>query len=372
MRTDVKLGVIFALILVLAGGGYFAFRGGDQTPIPIADGNGKSPSASPIKPKTTTPPQGPNSSSNPVRPNPASRDATTGGNRTPSGLTGQPRPVGSTAPGNASPATTSTTAPAGTGTPAGMSSTTPTTVPIPTSPLSEPSPSVAQERTANPTPVAGANPVAPDNTLAKPTPSVGGPGSPTMTPLTSSPTPRTDQPVDPKPAVAAQSPSVTAPPVTSTPSATTADRRPSSSADASKAAVETHRVQPGDSLSSLAQAYYGDQKFASVLADANPELTNPNVLRLGSLVKIPPLPTNAFNRGEASAAPRTSDTTVVARTSDGKRYYTVKSGDSFYSIARTQLGNAARWKELLSLNDTLVRGDPTALQPGQKVVLPES
>jgi nucleoid-associated protein YgaU len=50
----------------------------------------------------------------------------------------------------------------------------------------------------------------------------------------------------------------------------------------------------------------------------------------------------------------------------------VKSGDSFYKIAKEQLGNAERWKELLDLNKTLVHGDPTQLQPGQTLVLPNS
>jgi nucleoid-associated protein YgaU len=49
----------------------------------------------------------------------------------------------------------------------------------------------------------------------------------------------------------------------------------------------------------------------------------------------------------------------------------VKSGDSFYKIAKEQLGNAERWKELLALNKTLVNGDPSSLQPGQTLVLPD-
>jgi len=55
----------------------------------------------------------------------------------------------------------------------------------------------------------------------------------------------------------------------------------------------------------------------------------------------------------------------------GKRTYKVKSGDSFYKIAKEQLGNAERWKELLALNKTLVNGDPSSLQPGQTLVLPD-
>jgi len=50
----------------------------------------------------------------------------------------------------------------------------------------------------------------------------------------------------------------------------------------------------------------------------------------------------------------------------------VKPGDSLYRIAKDQLGNAERWKELLALNKAVIHGDPTQLQPGQTLVLPDS
>lgn len=127
-------------------------------------------------------------------------------------------------------------------------------------------------------------------------------------------------------------------------------------------------MQVGDSLSSLAQTYYGDSKYAKVLADANAKLGDPNRLKVGSLVSIPPLPADADSRTAAGAATPAS----AKSDANGKRTYTVKSGDSFYSIAKTQLGSASRWKELLALNNSTVKGDPTALQPGQRLVLPES
>ncbi len=131
-------------------------------------------------------------------------------------------------------------------------------------------------------------------------------------------------------------------------------------------AVETHRVQPGDTLASLAQAYYGSERFVTLLREANTQVDDPAMLRVGSVIRIPPAPTPGTNSSVTSAVPMTGSRPVAKRT------YEVKSGDSFYAIARDQLGNAARWKELLALNHDLVKGDPTRLRPGQVVVLPES
>jgi nucleoid-associated protein YgaU len=54
----------------------------------------------------------------------------------------------------------------------------------------------------------------------------------------------------------------------------------------------------------------------------------------------------------------------------GQRNYQVKAGDSFYKIAKEQLGDSSRWKELFQLNKDRVGGDPTNLRVGQTVILP--
>jgi nucleoid-associated protein YgaU len=135
-----------------------------------------------------------------------------------------------------------------------------------------------------------------------------------------------------------------------------------------KAAVDTHRVQPGDSFASLAQAYYGNAKYAKFLADSNPEVADPAKLALGVTVKIPPLPADIDSKVASTAPTKTPAATAAA----GKRTYKVKPGDSLYRIAKDQLGNAERWKELLALNKAVIHGDPTQLQPGQTLVLPDS
>ena len=52
----------------------------------------------------------------------------------------------------------------------------------------------------------------------------------------------------------------------------------------------------------------------------------------------------------------------------GGRSYTVKAHDGLMGIARTQLGNEHRWKEILALNPEIK--DPNQLKVGQTIKLP--
>jgi nucleoid-associated protein YgaU len=142
-----------------------------------------------------------------------------------------------------------------------------------------------------------------------------------------------------------------------------------SAADIRPTAPETHKVQPGDSLASLAQTYYGGSKYAKFLADSNSQISDPAKLVPGTTVKIPALPADID--AKLSAGGPAKPAKPVAANSGGKRTYRVQPGDSFYRIAKDQLGNANRWKELFSLNKNVVHNDPTQLQVGQTLVLPD-
>jgi len=361
MRTDVKLGIVTSMAVVLVAGGYFLFRGDSQAPIPIAD------KASPTAPKSAAkPPAGKQPATNPSRQVNASKDAPA---RTSAPVNREPKvaakpterlPV--TAPKERTPITQPTSEPVATGPTipvyrGSVSTGEPKSDPQITPPITAPSPA---ERTS----LADRSPEStPTNSISPPAVIVPSavPGVVASREPDTGHTSRTliagNDPAQPTPAT----------PVLAKPQPSGAP--PESKLDLGKSAVDTHRVQPGDSLAALAQTYYGNAKYAGFLAESNPGISDPAKLALGATVKIPPLPSDIDTR-MANAAPAKS---VPASTGSaaGKRTYKVKSGDSFYKIAKEQLGNAERWKELLALNKTLVNGDPSSLQPGQTLVLPD-
>ena len=101
--------------------------------------------------------------------------------------------------------------------------------------------------------------------------------------------------------------------------------------------VKTHIVVTGETLGEISQKYYGTGKNWKKIAEANK--VDPSDLKVGQKLTIPVIETAAAT---TSAAPELAN---------GERTYTVLKGDSYYSIAKKELGNAARWKELEKLNN---------------------
>lgn len=149
-----------------------------------------------------------------------------------------------------------------------------------------------------------------------------------------------------------------------------ASRRSRAMRRTSDVAVETHRVQSGDTLTALSKRYYGSTRHTQFLIKSNPSITNPDRLKIGMVVRIPPKPAGAAPPGpQADRAIKRTSGKIPSR--NATRTYRVKSGDSFYVIARDVLGDSARWKELFELNRQAVGGDPVRLQAGQLITLPQ-
>jgi nucleoid-associated protein YgaU len=101
--------------------------------------------------------------------------------------------------------------------------------------------------------------------------------------------------------------------------------------------VKTHVVTAGETLGEISQKYYGTGKNWKKIADANK--VDPSELKVGQKLTIPAIETASTT---ATPAPELAS---------GERNYTVQKNDSYYSIAKKELGNAARWKELEKLNN---------------------
>ncbi len=116
---------------------------------------------------------------------------------------------------------------------------------------------------------------------------------------------------------------------------------------------KSHVVAAGETLGEISQKYYGSGKYWKKIVEANPGL-DPNTIKVGQKLVIPALKES------------TTTDTHAPTPGPGERTYTVKSGDSYYTIAKRELGQASRWKEIEKLNGI----GAEELHVGQVIKLP--
>jgi nucleoid-associated protein YgaU len=125
------------------------------------------------------------------------------------------------------------------------------------------------------------------------------------------------------------------------------------------AGVHTHLVQPGDTLSEIAQHYLGSHRDWVLIVSANPGLDE-NTLRVGKSITIP------------ARAPRSTVQTRVVPTQipAGSRQHTVIDGDSLSTIADRYYGHEKHWLRVFEANRATLGGDPDRLRLGMVLVVP--
>ncbi|GMU82938.1 MAG: hypothetical protein AMXMBFR47_28090 [Planctomycetota bacterium] len=121
----------------------------------------------------------------------------------------------------------------------------------------------------------------------------------------------------------------------------------------------SHKIEKNDTLVSLAEKYYGDRDQWRRIEKANKSL-NAKKLYVGRTIVIPPkedAPASASRTEPAPpAAPASGGTgaTTPAGTRTGRAEtrgtYTVGENDTLVKIARSQLGDGERWREIYELN----------------------
>ena len=129
-----------------------------------------------------------------------------------------------------------------------------------------------------------------------------------------------------------------------------------------------YRVASGDTLSSIAQSWFGREQDWPLILKANPDL-NPDRLRIGQSIVLPPK-----TRGVRAvpAAPRQeSSTASSARPSPGTSYR-IRSGDSLSRISQEAYGTAKYWERIYQANRSLIGDDPADLTVGMSLRIPKS
>ncbi|HWL92206.1 MAG TPA: LysM peptidoglycan-binding domain-containing protein [Phycisphaerae bacterium] len=145
----------------------------------------------------------------------------------------------------------------------------------------------------------------------------------------------------------------------------------------------THTIASGDTLSSISETYYQSSRQTDRIAKANPAL-DPRRLKIGDVITIPapdasvPASASLATSGYPGSTIRTVPAALPARqpvsvpsAARSSRLYTVRQGDTLYSIASRMLGDSKRWKALFEANRGVLKNDPKRLKIGMELTLPE-
>ena len=139
-------------------------------------------------------------------------------------------------------------------------------------------------------------------------------------------------------------------------------------------------VREGDNLAKIAKRYYGSEngnKAVNIkkIFEANKDiLPSQDALKVGQQLIVPALTPAASKALEQittpveSVAPPAVPEPWSAPKAEGVKY-TVKKDDSLWKIATTELGNGARYREIIKLNEGMLP-DENALKPGMILTLP--
>jgi len=138
-----------------------------------------------------------------------------------------------------------------------------------------------------------------------------------------------------------------------------------------------HRIQKGDTLTTIAARYYGSRSknVIDAIYQANrTALSSPDALRLDQVIVLPEIAGLATPSPAAppeSAVKPNAPTEKPAEQNPQPQYrsYQVRKGDRYVTIAKEQLGSEGRWKEIAELNKDIFP-DPARIQHGVRIRLP--
>lgn len=151
-----------------------------------------------------------------------------------------------------------------------------------------------------------------------------------------------------------------------------------------------YTVVPGDTLSKIAAVHLGSGSPAVINAifDANRQvLSSPDVLRVGVELVLPVIRgvLGSSSARSVTGAPTPVRPTLAQPTQGGStfrsvtkqaskppphvRWYQIRKNDRYISIARRQLGDARRWREVYELNKDKFP-DPQRIREGVRIKLP--
>lgn len=133
---------------------------------------------------------------------------------------------------------------------------------------------------------------------------------------------------------------------------------------------DKYTVKAGDTLTSIAAAQLGGAKYQTLIAKLNPTV-DPNKLRLGQVLNMPPKPSTAVTPVAGGTTPPTPailgiTTTRPAGETTG-RSYTVQVGDTLHGLSEKFYGSTKYWPTIVAANPNVKNNTIIA---GQTLVIP--
>lgn len=140
-------------------------------------------------------------------------------------------------------------------------------------------------------------------------------------------------------------------PTPPTPPATTRPSTPRSTPPA----YTSYTVQSGDTMTSIAEEWFGDANLWDLIAKANP-LVDPQRLKVGQVLNLPAKDA----RREAPEVPAGGAAVT----------YVVRPGDTLSKISTAYYGSSAHWKLIYDANRDVIGADASELSVGMKLTIP--
>lgn len=115
----------------------------------------------------------------------------------------------------------------------------------------------------------------------------------------------------------------------------------------------TYKIKKGDTLLGIAKKLYGEERYVDAIVKANPGI-KPTRLRIGRSLTLPKKPSQQQEDSQKKVPLKS---------------YTIKAGDTFYSLAEEVLGDGKSWRKLWTLNRGTVK-NYNRLPLGTEILLP--
>ena len=136
------------------------------------------------------------------------------------------------------------------------------------------------------------------------------------------------------------------------------------------AATRTHKIQKGETFSTIAATVYGSPNLYGIIVQANPKV-DPTRLKPGTEINLPDIATvKATDKSAEKSSPAGTAAAKTEATLDPKTQYRVQSGDSLHKIAVKIYGKIGMVDKIYELNKAAIGDNPAKLKLGMVLKLP--